>query len=173
MMKVAIYIRVSKKDMHPENQRLELERHAEKEEWEYTTYEEKESTRKTRPIKEGLMQKLRRKEYDCLLVWKLDRWGRSMQELALNLEELKSRNIRFISLRDGLDLNEQSATARLQFHLLSAFAEFERGIIRERTMAGLERAKSQGKKLGRPKGSKDKKRRRIMGYRNRSNNTPL
>lgn len=161
-MKTAIYIRVSKRDMHPENQLLKLKEFAKRNNWKYDVYEEKQSTRKTRPIKEELLNKLRKKEYERLLIYKLDRWARSLPELALEIKELIEKGIIFISLNDNVDLS--TATGRLQFHIISSFAEFERDLIRERTLDGLERARRQGKILGRPKGSKDKKKRKKGGY---------
>lgn len=146
-MKFAIYIRVSKRDMHPENQKLKLIDCAERNNYSYDIFEEKETTRKTRPIKEDLLQRLRRREYDGLLIYKLDRWGRSLTELALEIQELHDKGINFISFMENIDLN--TATGKLQFHIISAFAEFEREIIKERTLAGLDRAREEGKILGR------------------------
>ena len=161
-MKVAIYCRVSTREQNPENQRIQLEGYAKKSNYEYSVFEETESTRKTRPIKQDLMNRLRHKEFDGVLVLKLDRFARSLSELVIDVKELTDKGIAFMSMRDNLDLS--SATGKLQFHILSAFAEFEREIIRERTLDGLERAKTNGSKLGRPKGSKDKEARRKSGY---------
>jgi putative DNA-invertase from lambdoid prophage Rac len=161
-MKVAIYARVSTRDQHPENQLIQLKEYVKRHNYNYEVFEEKESTRKTRPVKQDLMNRLRQKEFDGVLVLKLDRWARSLPELALEVQELYSKGISFVSLRDNIDLS--SATGKLQFHILSAFAEFERELIRERTIDGLERAKVNGSKLGRPKGSKDGKVRRKSGY---------
>jgi len=161
-MKIAIYIRVSKRDMHPENQLICLEEYAKRNNYDYKVFEERESTRKTRPVKADLLNRLRQKEFDGVLILKLDRWARSLPELALEVTELHEKGIAFISLRDNLDLS--SATGKLQFHILSAFAEFERALIKERTLDGLARARAEGKKLGRPVGSRDKKRRTRSGY---------
>jgi DNA invertase Pin-like site-specific DNA recombinase len=161
-MKFAVYVRVSKIDMNPENQQLQLEKHCSREGWEYDLYVEKESTRNTRPVKEEVMQKLRMGEYDGVLIWKLDRWGRSLTELVENLQELTQKNIKIISLMDNIDYT--STSGKLFANMLCCFADYERAIIRDRTMAGLERAKAQGKSLGRPAGSKDKKERRKSGY---------
>ncbi len=162
-MKIAIYIRVSTQEQHPENQRIALEEYAKRSSYEYEIFEEKESTRKTRPIKQELLGRLRMKEFDGVLVWKLDRWARSISELILEAQELFiGKNISFVSLKDNIDLSTSSG--RLVFHIFSALAEFEREIIRERTLLGLERAKKEGKRLGRPSGSKDKKARRKSGY---------
>lgn len=148
-MKVAIYIRTSKRDMHPENQLLKLKEFAERNNWEYDIFEERESTRKTRPIKELVLSKLRKREYDGVLIWKLDRWARSVPELILEITELFEKGVNFASFMDNIDLS--TASGRLQFHIICAFAEFERDIIRERTLAGLDRARAEGKTLGRPR----------------------
>ena len=161
-MKYAIYARVSTLDQHPENQLLQLTDYAQRQGWDYDTYEEKETTRKTRPVKEQLKALLRQKKYDGLLVWKLDRWGRSSQELVIEIDEFIHRNINFVSYQDNIDLS--TPQGKFMAQILSAFAEFERNMISERTKAGLARAKAQGKKLGRPKGSKDKKPRKKSGY---------
>jgi DNA invertase Pin-like site-specific DNA recombinase len=173
-MKTAIYCRVSTKEQTTGNQKIRLEEYAKRNNWQYDIYEEVMSSRKTRPKKQEVLRRLRNKEYDAVLVWKLDRWARSSQELSLEIEELYKKGIMFISLSDNIDLS--TATGKLQFQILSAFAEFERNLIRERTLEGLRRAKMQGKRLGRPKGSKDTKRRKRGGYYlryNKSNNTPM
>src|SRR6056297_1378517 len=153
--KIALYARVSTREQNIDNQKNILIEHAIRENWEFDFFEEKESTRKTRPIKYNLLQQLRAREFDGVCVLKLDRWGRSTIELAGEITELKEKGIDFISLRDNIDLS--TATGQLQFNIISAFAQFERDIIRERTLDGLARAKAEGKKLGRPKGAKDKK----------------
>ena len=170
-MKVALYCRVSTTEQTTENQKIRLVEYAERNNWQYEVFEETESSRKTRPIKASLLQKLRQREYDAVIIWKLDRWARSSQELSLEIEELYRKGIMFISLSDNIDLS--TATGKLQFQILSAFAEFERNLIKERTLEGLHRAKLQGKTLGRPSGSKDKKQRKKGGYYLRySNKTP-
>lgn len=117
--------------------------------WEYELFLEKESTRKTRPIKEEVLDLLRKGKFDGVLVYKLDRWARSLQELVMNIEELKNRGKHFIVLTQPIDTS--SASGMLMFQILGAFAEFEREMIRERTMNGLDRARAKGIKLGRPK----------------------
>ena len=161
-MKVAIYCRVSTGRQTNENQKLILKKHAETMEWDYEMFEEKESTRKRRPIKWNLMKRLRSREFDAVCVLKLDRWGRSITELALELQELTDKGVSFISIRDNIDLT--TATGKLQFHMISAFAEFERDLNLERTLDGLARARAQGKRIGRPPGSKDTYKRKRSGY---------
>ena len=89
------------------------------------------------------------REGDLLVVWKLDRLARSLKQLIATVEELESRGIQFQSLTEGLDTT--SAGGKLVFHIMGALAEFERNLIRERTVAGLESAKQRGRLGGRPK----------------------
>ena len=159
---MAIYCRVSTMQQDTDNQRIILENHANGQRWEYDIFSEVESTRKTRPIKAKVLNLLRSGSYDGVLIHRLDRWARSSQELILEIEELHNKGIVFISLSDNIDLS--TAAGKLQFQILSAFAEFERNLIQDRTLEGLARARKQGKILGRPKGSKDKKYRRKSGY---------
>jgi putative DNA-invertase from lambdoid prophage Rac len=162
MNHIACYIRVSTNEQTVENQRIRVIEYAEKNGFTYDIFEETESTRKTRPVKQALLAKLRQHQYDAVVVFKLDRWARSSTELILDTKELIDKGIGFISISDNLDFS--SASGKLHFAILSAFAEFERELIRERTIEGLRRAKLQGKQAGRPKGSKDKKKRRKSGY---------
>jgi DNA invertase Pin-like site-specific DNA recombinase len=86
---------------------------------------------------------------DTLVVWRLDRLGRSLKDLVQRIEELQQKGIGFRSLQEALDTT--TAAGKLQFHVFSALAEFERELIRERTMAGLRAARARGRKGGRPK----------------------
>lgn len=149
-VRVAIYIRVSRIDLHPENQERELKSYAESMNWDYEIFEEKESTRKTRPIKNNIFQEACKRKFQMIFVYKLDRWARSLQELINDFNILQQHKIEFRSFKDNIVLNEDPRNM-LMIHMLGAFAEFEREMIRERTIAGLERAKAQGKKLGRPR----------------------
>jgi len=165
MNKIALYCRVSLANgiQTTENQRIRLVEYAEKNGLTYDIYEETESTRKTRPIKQALMARLRKNEYDAVVVWKLDRWARSSSELILDTMEIVNRNIAFISISDNLDFS--TASGRLHIQLLSIFSEFERELIRERTIQGILRKKQSGYVYtGRPVGSKDKKKRKNDGY---------
>ena len=155
-MRMALYVRVSTRDQNPEMQRKALEDKAKREGWKYELFEEKESTRKTRPIKYELYQRLLKNEFDGVCVWKVDRWARSTQELSREVTMLYNKGVKFISLTDNIDLSSASGT--LQFNIISAFAQFERDIISERTREGLKHAKNVGKR------GKDKKRRRRSGY---------
>ncbi len=160
--KIALYCRVSTQSQTTENQKIRLLQYATDNKLKYDLYDEVESTRKTRPIKQAVLSKLRSGEYSAVIVFKLDRWARSSRELLLEIQELVDKGIGFISVSDNLDFT--SSVGRLHFHILSAFSEFERSLISERTKEGLMRARSQNKQLGRPKGSKDSKPRPKSGY---------
>lgn len=148
-MKLAIYVRVSKGDLNPENQKLKLIEYCNLKNWEYQVFEETESTRKTRPVKESVIALLRQGKFDGILIYKLDRWARSLQELIMNVTEITGRGKQFIVLTQPFDTS--SSSGMLMMQILGAFAEFERELIRERTLAGLDRARAQGKTLGRPR----------------------
>lgn len=148
-MKVAIYVRVSTQDQTLENQINPLKKYCEKMGWEYEIFSEKESTRKTRPIQWDLYNRLLRKEFDGLVIYKFDRWARSTKELIEHIERLLEKEIQIFSYSENIDLS--SSMGRAMLTIMSAFAQLERDLIRERTLAGLARAKAQGKKLGRPK----------------------
>ena len=160
--KIALYCRVSTSRQTNDNQKLRLVEYAKSNNLEYDLFEEVESTRKTRPVKQELLSKLRNGEYSAVVVFKLDRYARSSRELILEIQELTNKGIGFISISDNLDFG--NSVGRLHFHILAAFAEFERSLISERTKEGIARTKAQGTVLGRPKGSKDSKPRPKGGY---------
>ena len=101
-----------------------------------------------RPQREQLMQAARRRELDAILVWRLDRWGRSLADLVLTLKELSDLGVGFVSLTEALDLT--TPTGRALAGLLAVFAEFEREILRERVKAGIAHARKEGRPHGRP-----------------------
>ncbi len=160
--KIALYSRVSTQQQTNENQKIRLLRYGTESKKPFDYFEETESTRKTRPVKAELMARLRSGEYQAVVIFRLDRWARSLSELVLDTKELVDKGVGFVSLSDSIDFG--SASGRLHFQILCAFAEFERSLISERTREGLARAKKQGKFAGRPKGKKDKTKRRTSGY---------
>jgi DNA invertase Pin-like site-specific DNA recombinase len=160
--KTALYSRVSTHKQTTENQKIRLLQYGIDHNLKYDLFDEVESTRKTRPVKQELLQKLRKGEYKEVIVYKLDRWARSSRELILEIQELTDKGVRFISISDNIDFSTSSG--RLHFQILAAFAEFERSLISERTKEGLNRTKLKGTKLGRPFGSKDTKKRPRSGY---------
>src|SRR5882757_1746373 len=101
-----------------------------------------------RNAREKLLEAARRREIDLVLVWRLDRWGRSVTDLLATLQELQHLDVGFVSLTEALDLT--TPAGRAMAGLLAIFAEFEREILRERTRAGLAHARLSGKRLGRP-----------------------
>jgi DNA invertase Pin-like site-specific DNA recombinase len=104
----------------------------------------------SRPQLERLMQDMRAGEVERLVVFKLDRLGRSLTHLALILDEMNRLKVPLIASSQGIDTSEDNPAGRLQLAVLMAVAEFERGIIRERVSAGLSAAKARGVQLGRP-----------------------
>ncbi len=101
-----------------------------------------------REARETLLEAARRREIDLVLVWRLDRWGRSVTDLLAMLQELEHLGVGLVSLTEALDLT--TPAGRAMAGLLATFAEFEREILRERTRAGLAHARENGKRLGRP-----------------------
>jgi DNA invertase Pin-like site-specific DNA recombinase len=101
-----------------------------------------------RPKPDNLLAAVRRRELDAILVWRLDRWGRSLADLILTLKELAELGIGFVSLTEAFDMT--TPTGRAMAGMLAVFAEFEREILSERVKAGIAQARSNGKTLGRP-----------------------
>jgi putative DNA-invertase from lambdoid prophage Rac len=101
-----------------------------------------------RQAREKLLESARRREIDVVLVWRLDRWGRSVTDLLATLQELQHLGVGFVSLTEALDLT--TPAGRAMAALLAVFAEFEREILRERVRAGLAHARQNGQRLGRP-----------------------
>jgi len=102
-----------------------------------------------RPALNRLMADARQRKFDVLIVWKLDRFARSLKHLVTAIAEFESLGVQFVSLRDNLDLTTPSG--RLMFHVIGAMTEFERSLIQERVCAGLRNARAKGRTLGRPK----------------------
>jgi len=151
--RVALYARVSTANGHqdPQMQLRELREYAERRGW--TIVEEYidavSGAKDSRPALNRLMADAHRRKFDSVLVWKLDRFGRSLRHLVNALAELEARGIAFVSLRDNLDLGAPSG--RLMFQIIGAMAEFERALIQERVRAGLRNARAKGKQIGRPR----------------------
>jgi putative DNA-invertase from lambdoid prophage Rac len=152
-MKAAIYARVSTFDQEPENQLQELRRYVEARGWTAIEYVDRgiSGTKESRPALDALLRDAKRRKFDVLVCWRLDRLGRNLKHLITLLEEVQALGIAFVSLAEGIDAT--TPAGKLQMHILGAIAEFERERIRERVLAGLRRARAQGKALGRPKGA--------------------
>jgi putative DNA-invertase from lambdoid prophage Rac len=149
-LRVGLYARVSTHDQ----QTLPLQIHtmreyAAKRGWRIVAQiKEVGSGASQRELRTTLITAARRREVDVVLVWRLDRWGRSVADLVSTLQELQYLRVDIVSLTEALDLT--TPTGRAMAGLLSVFAEFEREILRERVCAGLAHARQQGKRLGRP-----------------------
>jgi DNA invertase Pin-like site-specific DNA recombinase len=150
-MRAAIYARVSTVDQEPENQLAEIRRYIAARGWTAEEYIDRgvSGAKDRRPALDRLLADARRRRFDVLIVWRLDRLGRNLRHLITLLEELQALGIAFVSLNEGIDAT--TPAGKLQMHILGAIAEFERARIAERVKAGLQRARSQGKRLGRPR----------------------
>ena len=148
---VAIYARVSTDKQKVDMQLGELREFAARSGWTiYTEYIDQSFTgaNTNRPAFLSMMEAARKRKFDVLLVWKLDRLSRSLKDLINTLDELGSCSIDFVSYDNNLDTS--TPTGKLVFQIVGAVAEFEKDIIRERVVAGLANARLKGKRLGRP-----------------------
>ncbi len=152
-MRVALYARVSTLNgQHPEMQLAELREFAARRGWEIIgeyVDEGISGSKESRPALNRLMADAHHRRFDAVLVWKIDRFGRSLKHLVNALADLDAFGVAFISLRDNLDLT--TPTGRLMFQVVGAMAEFERALIQERVRCGLKNARMCGKQLGRPR----------------------
>jgi DNA invertase Pin-like site-specific DNA recombinase len=150
-MRCAIYGRVSTLDQEPENQLSELRRYTAARGWTGSEYIDGgvSGAKDRRPALDRLVGDAKRRRFDVLVCWRLDRLGRNLKHLITLLEDLQALGIAFVSLGEGIDAT--TPAGKLQMHILGAIAEFERGRIQERVRAGLARARTQGKRLGRPR----------------------
>ena len=154
-IRVAIYARVSTKDQDTELQIRECRAYVASQGWLLVEeYIDKgwSGAKASRPQLDRMMQDARRKKFNCVLTWKLDRLGRSVINCINLIKELEQQKIRFVALTQGIDTDRNNATSKFLLHILAALAEMERELIRERVVAGLEVAKAQGVTLGRAKG---------------------
>jgi DNA invertase Pin-like site-specific DNA recombinase len=149
-MRCAIYARVSTTDQEPENQLQELRRYADARGWVTVEHIDKGVSGSTdrRPALDKMVADAKRRRFDVLVVWRLDRLGRNLKHLVMLLEDLQAVGVAFVSLGEGIDCT--TAAGRLQLHVLAALAEFERARIAERVRAGLARVRASGTRLGRP-----------------------
>lgn len=150
MFRAGLYARVSTHDQQTLSMQMRAMReYAAKRGWTVTVQvKEVGSGAVQRELREQLLGAARRREIDAVLVWRLDRWGRSLADLVITLKELAELGVGFVSLTEALDMT--TATGRAMAGLLAVFAQFEHDILRERVRAGLAEAKLQGKRLGRP-----------------------
>ena len=151
--RVALYARVSTcNGQDPEMQLTELREYASRRGWTITSeYVDTgvSGSRESRPELNRLTADAHKRAFDAVLVWKIDRYGRSLKHLVSSLADLSAYGVAFVSFRDNLDLSTPSG--RLMFQIIGAMAEFERSLIQERVKAGLRNARARGKKFGRPR----------------------
>src|SRR5262249_22475786 len=140
-MRCAIYGRVSTLDQEPENQLAELRRYTAARGWTAAEYIDRgvSGAKDRRPALDRLVGDAKRRRFDVLVCWRLDRLGRNLKHLITFLEELQALGIAFVSLGEGIDAT--TPAGKLQMHILGAIAEFERGRVQERVRAGLARAR--------------------------------
>lgn len=138
-MKAALYARVSTTDQKCEMQLTELRAYVQARSWEvHKEYVDKGFSGKTskRPALQACIADARKRKFDVVLVWKLDRWGRTVIQLVSDILDFDSMGVRFISTTQGIDTDKTNPMSRLLLHIMAAFAEFERSVIHERVTTG-------------------------------------
>ncbi len=153
-MRVALYARVSTDDQNCEMQLSALREYALARNWNVADeYVDQgfSGAKLKRPAFQRLLTHARQRKVDAIIVWKLDRFGRSLQHLVETTSELAALGVRFIAITQGIDTDTSNPTSRLLLHLMASFAEFERELIRERVTLGIARAKAKGTHCGRPR----------------------
>lgn len=156
MKKVGIYCRVSTKDQTNENQLLDLRKYCDARGWQIVAEcieHGMSGAKDDRPQLRAIMDLARKRKIDALLVWRFDRFARSLAHLVDSLEELRRLGVDFMSYQESVDTS--TAQGRMVFGVMASLAEFERALIQERIKSGLRRAISQGKQIGRPRASID------------------
>ncbi|MBZ5677120.1 MAG: recombinase family protein [Acidobacteriia bacterium] len=153
-MRAAIYCRVSTSDQNCELQLRELREYVARRGWEIAgEYIDAgfSGSKASRPELDRLMKAARLRRMDTVIVWKLDRWGRSLAHTVQSIQELSSLGIRWIAITQNIDTDERNPMAQLLMHLMGAFAEFEKTLLIDRTRAGLRAARARGVTIGRPR----------------------
>jgi len=161
--RVGIYARVSTADQHASNQLEDLRRYAGARGWKVVgefVDEGVSGAQRSRPGLDALMKLARRRRVDTVLVFKYDRFARSMSHLLQALEEFKALNINFVSLSEGVDTT--TAMGKFIFGVFSSLSEFERDLIASRVKHGMEKARQRGRHLGRPRLKVDADRVRLL-----------
>jgi len=164
-LKIGLYARVSKQDQNLQTQLVALRDYCQRNN--YQIVEEYldngiSGATESRPAFNKMTEDMRAGEINCVMVYKLDRIGRSLQHLLNLFEEFKNRGIEFISLTQNINTN--TPEGKMFLRMLMVLAEYERELIVCRINSGLDRARAEGKTLGRPNGAKDTKRRKRSGY---------
>ncbi len=150
--RAAIYARVSTFEQNAENQLAELRKYIEARGWQiHREYVDEgvSGAKDRRPALDVMVDDARRRRFDVVVCWRLDRLGRNLKHLITLLEDFQALGVAFVSLAEGIDA--PTPAGRLQMHILGAIAEFERARIAERVKLGLARVRAEGRHLGRPK----------------------
>jgi DNA invertase Pin-like site-specific DNA recombinase len=153
-MRCALYARVSTTDQNCEMQLRELREYIAHRGWKVAgEYVDTgfSGAKASRPALDRLMADAAKRKFDCVAVWKIDRFGRSVLHLNQQLAALTSHGVRFIATSQSLDTDQSNPTSRLLLQILASVAEFEREMIRERTLSGIRAAQAAGKVVGRPR----------------------
>jgi DNA invertase Pin-like site-specific DNA recombinase len=153
-MRCALYARVSTTDQNCEMQLRELRESISCRGWQIAgEYVDSgfSGAKAGRPALDRLMADASKRKFDCVAVWKLDRFGRSVLNLSQQVSTLTSFGVRFVATTQGLDTDQSNPGASLLLNILSAVAEFERSMIRERALSGIRAAQAAGKVVGRPR----------------------
>ncbi len=153
-MKACIYVRVSTTDQNCDLQLFEVREYAARMGWELSAeYVDKgvSGTKRDRPALSRLLKDAQQHKFDLVLVWKIDRFGRSLQNLVQHVDVLNAAGIRFIAITQGIDTDNKSPMGTFLLQLFSIFAEFERNLIVERVRSGVAAAQRRGVHCGRPK----------------------
>jgi putative DNA-invertase from lambdoid prophage Rac len=151
-MKAAIYARVSTLDQACDMQLAELRQYCGARGWEIAgEYVDTGFSGKiaNRPALKRCLADAKKRTFDALLVWRLDRWGRTVAQLSADILALDSAGVRFVCPGQGIDTDQSNSMSRLLINILSAFAQFERDVIQERVVAGVRHAQTHGTKSGR------------------------
>ena len=149
-LRCAIYTRCSSVGQQTDSQEHELHEFAERRGWTVARVfsDHMSGARESRPALNEMLKNCRQRKIDVVLVWKFDRFARSVKQLVTTLHEFQDLGIDFVSLTEQIDTS--TAMGKMTFHVLGAVAELERSLIAERTVAGLREARRKGKRLGRP-----------------------
>ncbi|HKJ81776.1 MAG TPA: recombinase family protein [Ignavibacteriaceae bacterium] len=158
-MKAAIYLREPIDDIITKQKLINK---AEKYEWDYSVFTDKINARKTRPVKVRLLNKLRNKEFEVLIIDSFSTWANTSTELIREIAELTNKGIILLSVQEKLKFS--GAYLDMQNNILRAFNMFEQNKLNEKASAAIKKSISKGKKPGRPKGAKDMKKRKTSGY---------
>jgi DNA invertase Pin-like site-specific DNA recombinase len=151
-LRAAVYLRVSTDRQDCGNQLPDLTRYIEARGWtlaKHYTDSGISGTTERRPALDGLVKDARRRRFDVLVVWRLDRLGRNLRHLVLLVDELTALGIAFVTLAEGIDAT--TPAGKLQLHILAAIAEFERARVGERVRAAHQTARAAGRHIGRPR----------------------